>query len=65
MCITHAHEVPLGGQLTDCMYAEKKAMSSLWSSIKWPFGDVIVLFHVMQSKYEKIFFLSTGLLNQT
>jgi len=65
MCITHAHEAPLGGQLTDCAYAEKRAMNSLQTSVEWPYGNVVVLLHVMQSKYEKKYFLSNGLLNQT
>jgi len=65
MCITHAHEAPLGGRLTDGAYAEKQAMNSLQMSVEWPYGDVVVLFHVMQSKYEKKYFLSNGLLNMT
>jgi hypothetical protein len=65
MCITHAHEAPLGGWLTDHAYAEKWTMNSLRTSVEWPYGDIIVLFHVMLSKYEKKYFLSNGLLNLT
>jgi len=65
MCITHAHEAPLGDQLTDLAYTEKRAMNSLQTSVEWPYGNVVVLLHVMQSKYEKKYFLSNGLLNQT
>ncbi len=65
MCITHAHEAPLGDQLTDLAYTEKRAMNSLQTSVEWPYGDVIALFHIMQSKCEKKYFLSTWLLNQT
>jgi hypothetical protein len=65
MCITHAHEAPLGGRLTDHAYAEKRAMNSLRTSVEWLYGDVVVLFHVMQNKYEKKYFLSNGLVNLT
>jgi hypothetical protein len=35
MCITHAHEAPLGDQLTDLAYTEKRAMNSLQTSVEW------------------------------
>jgi len=65
MYISHTHKAPLGGQLTDHASAEKRAMNSLRKSFKWPYGDAIVLFHAFQSNYEKKYFLSNGLLNQT
>jgi hypothetical protein len=63
MCITHAHEAPLGGVLPQWLVAENLAMNSLRTSVEWPYGDIIVLFHIMQHKHNKKYFLSTGLLN--
>ncbi len=64
MCITHAHEAPLGGVLPQWLVAENLAMNSLRTSVEWPYGDIIVLFHIMQHKHNKKYFLSTGLLNE-
>jgi hypothetical protein len=53
MCITHAHEAPLGGVLPQWLVAENLAMNSLRTSVEWPYGDIIVLFHIMQHKHNK------------
>jgi hypothetical protein len=63
MCITHAHEAPLGGELPQWLVAENLAMNSLRTSVEWPYGDIIVLFHTIQHKHNKKYFLSIGLLN--
>jgi hypothetical protein len=38
-------------------------MNSLRTSVEWPYGDIIILFHIMQNKHNKKYFLPTGLLN--
>ncbi len=62
-CITHAHEAPIGGQLPQREWLEMMAMNSLRTSVEWPYGDITMLFQIMQSKHHKKYFLSTGLLN--
>jgi hypothetical protein len=64
-CITHAHEPPLGGQLQPRQRLEVLAMNSLGTSVEWPYGDITLLFKVMQSKHQKTYFLSTGLVNMS
>jgi hypothetical protein len=41
------------------------AMNSLQTSVEWPYGDITMLFQIMQSKHRKKYFLSMGLLNTT
>jgi hypothetical protein len=31
--------------------AENKATNSIWTSIEWTYGDVIILFHVMHETH--------------
>jgi hypothetical protein len=64
-CVTHAHEPPLGGQLQPKQMLEVLAMNSLRTSVEWPYGDVVVLFSIMQHKHQKKYFLPTGLVNMT
>jgi hypothetical protein len=59
----HAHEAPLGGVLAQRLELENLAMNSLRTSVEWPYGDVIVLFQIMQNKHQKKYVLLTGLLN--
>jgi hypothetical protein len=63
VCFTHAHEAPVGGELPPWLSAENLAMNSLQTSVEWPYGDIIVLFHILQNKDNKKYFLPTGLLN--
>ncbi len=65
LCIKHAHEAPLGGELPPWLAEENLAMNSPCTSVEWPYGDIIVLFHIMQNKHNKKYFLPTGLLNVT
>jgi hypothetical protein len=62
-CITHAHEAPLGGVLARRLELENLAMNSLRTSVEWPYGDITVLFQIMQNKHQKKYFLPNGLLN--
>jgi hypothetical protein len=39
-------------------------MNSLRTFVEWPYGDIIVLLHIMQNKHKKNV-LPTGLLNVT
>jgi hypothetical protein len=64
-CITHAHEPPLGGELLPRQRLEVLAMNSLRTSVEWPYGDVTVLFQMMQHKHQKKYFSLTGLVNMT
>jgi hypothetical protein len=64
-CITHAREPPLGGQLLPQQRLEVLAMNSLRTSVEWPYGDVMVLFQIMQHKHQKKYFSWTGLVNMT
>jgi hypothetical protein len=41
------------------------AMNSLRTSVEWPYGDITLLFTVMQSKHQKRFFSSTGFVNMS
>jgi hypothetical protein len=40
-------------------------MNSLRTSVEWPYGEITLLFKVMQSKDQKRYFLSTGLVNMS
>jgi hypothetical protein len=52
-------------RLTHHVDAENWAMNSFFTSVEWSYGDVIVLLHIMQSRYEKRYLLPAGSLNQT
>ena len=64
LCITHRHEPPLGGVLHQRLEAENLATNSVRTSIEWTYGDVVVLFHVLHSKYNKKYFLPDRTINQ-
>jgi hypothetical protein len=53
LCVTHKHEPPLGGELDDRLHLENVATNSCRTSIKWTYGDVIILYHVMDVKYNE------------
>jgi hypothetical protein len=53
MCITHAHEAPLEGELPHWLVAENLDMNSLRTSVKWLYRDIIVLIHIVQNKHNK------------
>jgi hypothetical protein len=59
-CITHAHESPLGGQLLPQQRLKVLAMNSLRTSAECPYGDITLLYQVIQSKHTKKYFSSTG-----
>ena len=61
-CITHTHEPLLGGQLHPRQRLEVPVMNSLRTSVEWPYGDIMLLFQVMQCKH---LFLSTVLVTMT
>jgi hypothetical protein len=64
LCITHKHEPPLGGVLHERLEAENMATNSVHMSIKWTYGDIIVLFHVMHEIYQKKYFLPDCTINE-
>ncbi len=63
-CITHRHEPPLHGELPDRLEEENKATNSVRTSIEWTYGDIIVLFRVLESKYQKKYYLPDRTINQ-
>ena len=64
LCITHRHEPPLNGVLHERLEAETMATNSVHMSIKWTYGDIIVLFHVMHETYQKKYFLTDRTINE-
>ncbi len=63
-CITHHHRPPLHGVLPERLKMENFATNSICVSIGWTYGDVIVLFHVLHSHYQKKYCLPDRLINQ-
>jgi hypothetical protein len=63
-CITHCHEPPLHGVLPERLAMENFATNSIRVSIEWTYGDVIILFHVLHSRYQKKYFLPDFSINQ-
>ncbi len=53
----YRHEPPLHGELPDHLEEENKATNSVRTSIEWAYGDIIVLFRVLESKYQKKYYM--------
>jgi len=55
---------PLGGVLDECFHLENVATNSCKTSITWVYGDSIILFRVMDAKYNTKFLLTGISLNK-
>jgi hypothetical protein len=64
LCITYCHQPSLGGVLPERLKSQNLTMDSVRTSIEWTYGDIIVLFHVFYSKYDKEYFLLDCKINE-
>lgn len=53
LCITRKHQAPIGGELLPRQLQENIGMTSVRTSVEWPYETVTNLFHILHSKHNK------------